>query len=145
MTAATVLILGGTGEAREVAGRLTGSGTAGLRVVLSLAGPVRPAAWPAGEVRAGGFGGVPGLVAWLAGNGVTAVVDATHPFAATMRAHAVAASAVVPVPLLRVLRAPWAAAPGDRWHPVGSEAEAGKLTSIDRPPSAGRVVEIVAA
>ena len=124
MTAATVLILGGTGEARELAGRLTGSGTAGLRVVSSLAGPAGPAARPAGEVRVGGFGGVAGLAAWLAGNGVTAVVDATHPFAAIMSADAAAASAEVPVPLLRVLRAPWAAAAGDRWHAVGSAAEA---------------------
>jgi precorrin-6A/cobalt-precorrin-6A reductase len=52
------------------------------------------------------------------------VVDATHPFAATMSAHAVAASAEVPVPLLRVVRPAWTKRPGDAWHEVESEAAA---------------------
>ncbi len=62
-TAATVLILGGTGEARELAGLLRGQ--PGLAVVSSLAGRVRRPALPEGEVRIGGFGGVTGLAAWL--------------------------------------------------------------------------------
>ena len=64
-----------------------------MRVVSSLAGRVRDPALPVGEVRIGGFGGVDGLAAWLREHGVAAVVDATHPFASTMTAHAVAATA----------------------------------------------------
>jgi precorrin-6A/cobalt-precorrin-6A reductase len=129
----TVLILGGTSEARELAGRLVAAGVPGLRVVSSLAGRVSRPALPEGEVRVGGFGGVAGLAEWVAGNSVAVVVDATHPFAATMSAHAVAACASVPAPLLRVVRAPWAAGAGDTWHQVGSEAEAAALL-----PSVGR-------
>ena len=57
-----------------------------------------------GDVRIGGFGGVDGLAAWLRAHGTDAVVDATHPFAATMTAHAAAACAAAGVPLLRLQR-----------------------------------------
>ena len=133
MTRPTVLILGGSGEARELARRLAAAGVPGLRVVSSLAGRVSRPALPEGEVRVGGFGGVGGLAEWIAENSGSVVVDATHPFAATMSAHAVAACAQVPAPLLRVIRPPWTAGAGDTWHEVGSEAEAAALL-----PSAGR-------
>jgi precorrin-6A/cobalt-precorrin-6A reductase len=133
MTQATVLILGGTGEARELAGRLVAAGVPGLRVVSSLAGRVSQPALPAGEVRVGGFGGVAGLAGWLRENAVTVVVDATHPFAETMSSNAVAACAEVPVPLLRLARAPWAAGTADAWHEVDSLEEAAALL-----PSLGR-------
>jgi precorrin-6A/cobalt-precorrin-6A reductase len=133
MTQVTVLILGGTGEARELAGRLAAAGVPGLRVVSSLAGRVSRPALPEGEVRVGGFGGVAGLAEWVAANSVAVVVDATHPFAATMSAHAVAACAAVPAPLLRLGRAPWTARAGDRWHEVDSlEAAAELLPSLGR-------------
>jgi precorrin-6A/cobalt-precorrin-6A reductase len=133
VTPATVLILGGTGEARELAGRLVAAGVPGLRVVSSLAGRVSQPALPEGEVRVGGFGGVAGLAGWLRENAVTVVVDATHPFAETMSEHAVAACAEVPVPLLRLARAPWAAGTADTWHEVDSLEEAAALL-----PSLGR-------
>ncbi|MEA5116639.1 MAG: precorrin-6A/cobalt-precorrin-6A reductase, partial [Propionicimonas sp.] len=58
----TVLLLGGTGEARALAGRLV---EAGVPVVNSLAGAVAPTTLPPGEVRIGGFGGTEGLAAYL--------------------------------------------------------------------------------
>jgi precorrin-6A/cobalt-precorrin-6A reductase len=133
VTPATVLILGGTGEARELAARLVAAQVPGLRVVSSLAGRVSRPARPAGEVRVGGFGGVAGLAGFLRENDVTVVVDATHPFAETMSEHAVAACAEVPAPLQRLARPPWAAGSGDLWHEVASEAEAAALL-----PSLGR-------
>jgi precorrin-6A/cobalt-precorrin-6A reductase len=114
----TVLILGGTGEARRLAAALPG------RVISSLAGRVSDPRLPPGEVRVGGFGGVDGLVEWLRANDVTAVVDATHPFAARITANAVAATAVVGVPLLVLRRPGWTEQPGDDWRWVGSLAEA---------------------
>ncbi|MDT4935610.1 MAG: precorrin-6A/cobalt-precorrin-6A reductase, partial [Pseudonocardiales bacterium] len=84
-----VLILGGTGEARALAAEL--SGRPGVAVISSLAGRVSDPALPVGAVRVGGFGGVAGLVEYLAG--VDVLVDATHPFAATISAHAAQASA----------------------------------------------------
>jgi precorrin-6A/cobalt-precorrin-6A reductase len=107
-----VLILGGTAEARALAAALVG---AGVHVVSSLAGRVRDPALPVGEVRIGGFGGVEGLAAWLREHGVAAVVDATHPFASTMTAHAVSASATAGVPLVVLRRPGWPPDPDWVW------------------------------
>ena len=112
-----VLLLGGTGEARELAGRLHPR----IEVISSLAGRVPDPALPPGEVRVGGFGGVDGLRAWLTGNQIDAVVDATHPFAATMTAHAAQACAGLDLPHLVLHRPPWE--PGDA-AVVVSDAEA---------------------
>ena len=125
-----VLILGGTAEARALAAVLV---DAGVHVVSSLAGRVRDPALPVGEVRIGGFGGVEGLAAWLREHGVAAVVDATHPFASTMTAHAVSAAATAGVPLV-VLRRP-GLPPEPRWVWAGSTAAAAALL-----PSLGKRV-----
>jgi precorrin-6A/cobalt-precorrin-6A reductase len=93
------------------------------RVVSSLAGRVTDPRLPSGEVRVGGFGGIDGLVEWLRANDITAVVDATHPFADTMTAHAVAATARVGVPLLVLRRPGWTPEPGDDWRWVDSVDE----------------------
>ena len=107
-----VLILGGTAEARALAAALVDSG---VHVVSSLAGRVRDPALPVGEVRIGGFGGVEGLAAWLREHGVAAVVDATHPFASTMTAHAVSATVAAGVPLVVLRRPGWPPDPDWTW------------------------------
>ncbi|MCT2062338.1 cobalt-precorrin-6A reductase [Dietzia cinnamea] len=118
----SVLILGGTAEARELAALLVERGVA---AVSSLAGRVARPRLPVGEVRIGGFGGVDGLQQYLIEAGVTAVVDATHPFAAGISTNAAAACAAARVPLLRLERLGWAAAPeADRWHWVDDHDEA---------------------
>lgn len=119
----TVLILGGTAEARELASRLHAQG---LTVVSSLAGRVARPRLPVGEVRVGGFGGVDGLVAYLRGHDVRAVVDATHPFAERIGANAAAACPAAGVPLLRLARPGWTARPGDDWHRVPDLAGAAR-------------------
>src|SRR4051812_50114151 len=93
-----VLILGGTGEARRLATALVDEG---VDVLSSLAGRVTAPLLPPGKVRIGGFGGVEGLTAWLESEPPAAVVDATHPFAATMTGAATAACARAGVPPLR--------------------------------------------
>ncbi|WP_020550227.1 cobalt-precorrin-6A reductase [Streptomyces scabrisporus] len=120
-----VLLLGGTAEARVLAARL--AAVPGLRVVSSLAGRTSAPVLPVGETRVGGFGGVPGLVAWLRARAAVAVVDATHPFAARISANAVTACAEAGVPLLRLQRPGWTAVPGDRWYPVDSADEAARV------------------
>ena len=106
-----ILILGGTGEARELAAALV---TGGTEVVSSLAGRVREPRLPPGPVRTGGFGGADGLAAYLTAERITAVVDATHPFAAGITANAAAATAATRVPLLILRRPGWDADPGWR-------------------------------
>jgi precorrin-6A/cobalt-precorrin-6A reductase len=118
----SVLLLGGTSEARALAAVLV---DAGVPVLSSLAGRVARPRLPVGDVRIGGFGGVSGLVAHLAAAGHVAVVDATHPFATGMSANAVAACASTGLPLLRLERPGWSVAPGaEEWHWVDGHDEA---------------------
>jgi precorrin-6A/cobalt-precorrin-6A reductase len=107
-----ILILGGTGEARELAAALDARG---IPVTSSLAGRVARPRLPMGEVRVGGFGGPDALARWLAEHGVAAVVDATHPFAERVSASAASACAAAGVSLLRLERPGWSERPGDRW------------------------------
>jgi precorrin-6A/cobalt-precorrin-6A reductase len=112
-----VLVLGGTAEASALVPLLL-VGQPALDVVTSFAGRTRRPRSAGGRVRVGGFGGVEGLVGYLRDEGVQALVDATHPFAAQMPWHAAEACAQVGVPRLRVLRPAWSAAPEDRWVEV---------------------------
>jgi len=123
--ATTVLVLGGTSEARALAGELALKPE--LRVISSLAGRVSNPALPAGEVRVGGFGGAAGLAAYARAEDVGAVVDATHPFAETISAHAVQACQQAGLPLLRLARPAWTPRDGDDWHATGSLEEAAAL------------------
>ena len=93
---------------------------AGLKAVYSYAGRVADLAEQPVPVRVGGFGGVGGLVAYLRENGVTHVVDATHPFAAGMSRNAVSACAQTGTPLIALSRAPWVAQDGDDWQIVAN-------------------------
>lgn len=120
-----VLVLGGTTEGRELASAC--AATPGIEVISSLAGRTSSPLLPAGEVRIGGFGGVAGLADYLRDREIDAVVDATHPFAATMTEHAVAASAQAGVPLLVLRRPGWTEQPGDTWHRVADLAAAAAL------------------
>ena len=99
-----ILILGGTGEARMLAAELA---AAGADVLSSLAGMVRQPQPPDGRVRVGGFGGDTGMVSFLRAEGISAVVDATHPFAAVITASAARAAARAGVPLLVLHRPEW--------------------------------------
>lgn len=117
-----VLILGGTTEARRLAGLLAPDPS--LRVTSSLAGRVAAPRLPAGEVRVGGFGGPEGQARWLREHAVDALIDATHPFADTISRHAALAAVTAHVPLLALRRPGWVPGPGDRWHQVTSLDEA---------------------
>ena len=115
-----VLILGGTTEASAIARALAGD--VRFAPVLSLAGRTRAPVPPPIPWRVGGFGGVTGLAGYLRQEGVDALIDATHPFAAQMKEHAAAACGAVP--RVAVLRPPWLAVPGDRWTAVPGMAQA---------------------
>ncbi|PSM45415.1 cobalt-precorrin-6A reductase [Streptomyces dioscori] len=120
-----VLILGGTTEARQLAGLL--HGTPGLEVTSSLAGRVAGPRLPPGEVRVGGFGGAEGLTVWLREHAVDVLIDATHPFAGTISFNAASAAATAHVPLLALRRPGWAPVEGDSWQEADSLEEAARL------------------
>lgn len=115
-----VLLLGGTAEGRALAARLHPE----IDVVSSLAGRVPDPALPVGEVRIGGFGGLDGLVAWLSEHRIDAVVDATHPFAATITAHADSACRRLGVPSVVLARPAWG---HGRAIVVGSDSQAAEV------------------
>ena len=118
----TVLVLGGTSEGNDLSLALTNE--PGVRCVSSLAGRTASPRLPQGEVRIGGFGGAEGLAAYLRLHRVGAVIDATHPFAATMGANAERGCRQAGVPLLRLERPPWRPIAGDDWTEVDDWDEA---------------------
>ncbi len=118
---ARVLVLAGTTEATELAGRLTAEGH---DVTSSLAGLTRHPVERPGQVRRGGFGGTDGLARYLTDEAIEQLVDATHPFAAVMPFHAAEAATGAGVAHCRLLRPPWTPLVGDRWHHTATLAAA---------------------
>jgi precorrin-6A/cobalt-precorrin-6A reductase len=116
-----ILILGGTGEARELADLLVGMGH---DVTTSLAGRTRDPKLPKGGLRMGKFGGVPGLAAYLRIAHIDRLVDATHPYAGQISINAVAAAKASGVRLVRYMRPAWEQPVGAGWVTVETMAEA---------------------
>lgn len=110
-----ILILGGTGEARELAGRLVDMGHS---VTSSLAGRTGSPLLPAGELRVGKFGGIPGLVGYLTARQFDRLVDATHPYAGLISINAVAAAQRTGIPLVRYMRPAWPEPASAGWQHV---------------------------
>lgn len=126
-----VLILAGTGEASALAHRLAGHPA--IRARLSLAGRTRQPEAQELPCRVGGFGGVEGLVRYLRDEGIDAMVDATHPFAAGMTANAAAAARASGTPLAVLARPDWTPEPDDRWLRVPDlEGAAEALRALGR-------------
>lgn len=117
-----ILILGGTAEARRLGERLAGRSE--YSAVLSLAGRTASPAEQAVPVRIGGFGGAAGLADYLSAERIDILIDATHPYAATISANAAHAAALAGRALLVLRRAPWEAVAGDRWIEVSDADEA---------------------
>ncbi|WP_454278281.1 cobalt-precorrin-6A reductase [Sphingomonas sp. Marseille-Q8236] len=116
-----ILLLGGTTGASALA---TALAQRGERAVLSYAGRTEAPRAQAIPTRVGGFGGIEGLADHMTREGVTHLVDATHPFAARISANAIAAAELAGVKLLALTRPAWDAGPGDRWIRVADTAEA---------------------
>jgi precorrin-6A/cobalt-precorrin-6A reductase len=127
-----VLILGGIGEAAQLAEQLVAKGHA---VTTSLAGRTREPKPLAGSLRIGGFGGAAGLSAFLTENHHTVLIDATHPFARQISANARAAAALTGTRLIVFERKRWQAVDGDRWLPSPSLEAA-----VEAIPAGARVL-----
>ena len=119
-----VLVLGGTTEARALAGVLVADGD---EVTTSLAGRVTDPRLPVGAVRVGGFGGVAGLRDHVSAYDV--IVDATHPFAARITGNAV--QACTERPLVRLQRPGWS---GDHVWVDSHEDAAEQAGALGRRP-----------
>jgi precorrin-6A/cobalt-precorrin-6A reductase len=117
-----LLILGGTAEARMLAGALARRND--CSVTLSLAGrTAEPAPQPV-PVRSGGFGGAEGLARYLRDERIDVLIDATHPYAAVISANAAAAAREAGVKLLALRRPAWEKCGGDNWLEVETVEDA---------------------
>ncbi|MBZ9797984.1 cobalt-precorrin-6A reductase [Mesorhizobium sp. ES1-4] len=118
----TILILGGTTEARQLAGQLATRAS----VTLSLAGRTESPVAQGVPVRSGGFGGADGLAAYLKDRSIDLLIDATHPYAARISANAAQAARLSGVPILALRRPGWEPVEGDRWIEVDTVGTAVK-------------------
>jgi precorrin-6A/cobalt-precorrin-6A reductase len=125
-----VLILGGTGDASELAAKI--SLLPDVEVITSLAGRTRQPSVSTGSVRIGGFGGQAGLVQYVQAQKIDFLIDATHPFAAQISWNAAAAEAGIPhLMLIRPAWQPMSGVGGDCWIEVDTlEAAAAALPAI---------------
>ena len=117
----TVLILAGTGEARQIAEYCA---TRGIRAIGSYAGTTRQPGKLSICTRHGGFGGADGFRDYLKAHQITAIVDATHPFASNITRRSFEIAQDMGLPLLRFERPEWVPMLGDHWLTLTDEIEA---------------------
>ena len=116
MPEARLLILGGSAEGFALADALQPRHD--LTVTTSLAGVTEAPRTPLGGIRRGGFGGVMGLVSFLRDDRISAIIDATHPFADGISRNAAIAAAKMKVPIIHLWRPAWEQESGDQWTEV---------------------------
>lgn len=124
-----LLILGGTGEASQLA--IAAAKIPNLEVRLSVAGRTSQAANQLGVTRVGGFGGVAGLIEYLREDAINILIDATHPFATRISLHTAIATKEVGLPRLMLIRPEWRPQPGDNWFEVKSITAAAEILKQD--------------
>ncbi|WP_311971872.1 cobalt-precorrin-6A reductase [Pseudomonas baltica] len=119
-----VLLLGGVTEALAIARTL------GPQHFYSLAGIGRVPTDLTCQVRVGGYGGADGLAAFIRSEGITLLIDATHPYAAQMSTHASVAASQAGIECWALRRAGWQPQVNDDWRTFADWRE---LTVALRP------------
>jgi len=107
-----LLILGGTADGRKLAQALHQQS---IPVIYSVAGLVRLPNVDC-PVISGGFTQYGGLLPYIQSQKITAILDATHPYAQKMSATAVRVAKAQGIPCWRFHRKPWQPQAGDIWH-----------------------------
>lgn len=126
-----VLILGGTGDATQLAAKA--ATIPEIEIISSLAGRTTNPISPTGNVRIGGFGGETGLTNYIKEMNIDILIDATHPFAAQISFNAAIAAESTNIPRLMLIRPTWEKQPGDTWIEVDSvESAAATLQHAKR-------------
>lgn len=117
----TLLLLAGTGEAKALSKELA---SRGVSAIASLAGATRsPDRLPI-PTRTGGFGGGDRFLEYVDAAGITAVLDATHPFARAITERTAKLCKARDLPHAILQRPEWVAEDGDRWTAIASEEQA---------------------
>ncbi|CAH2795098.1 MAG: Precorrin-6A reductase (EC [uncultured Paraburkholderia sp.] len=123
-----LLLLGGTGDALQIARHL------GASHVYSLAGLGKVPDDLACIVRVGGFGGSEGLARFIEAEQIGLVIDATHPYAARISTNAATACRAAHVPYWTLRRPSWQVQTGDDWRMVDGWSElVAQLAPFERP------------
>lgn len=117
----TLLLLAGTSQAQKIAAELAAQGR---DAIASLAGVTRSPKAMGIPTRVGGFGGSEAFRNYLIDNKITAVLDATHPFAADISERSWRICREEVVPYCQLLRPGWEPVDGDRWTMIGREEDA---------------------
>lgn len=117
-----LLLLAGTGESRRIASELAEMDA--VRAVASLAGMTRQPRLPDIPCRIGGFGSAEGFADYLKTQNISAVLDATHPYADRISARSWQVCKDQGVPYMQLLRPGWSARDGDNWTHVACEEDA---------------------
>lgn len=111
-----ILLLGGVTEALAIARTL------GPEHVYSLAGVGRVPTDLNCQVRVGGYGGAQGLAQFVRDEGISLILDATHPYAAQISRNAAEAARACGVPCWALRRPAWQPHTGDDWREVSDWA-----------------------
>ena len=122
----TLLLLAGTGEARQIARHCAEQG---IDAIATLAGATRDPKPLAIKSISGGFGGADGFRQFLAQHKITRILDMTHPYAAQISARSFEIARDFGVPYLQFLRDPWVAGAGDIWSEIADETAAAPFVS----------------
>ncbi|MCQ9425780.1 cobalt-precorrin-6A reductase [Pseudomonas sp. LJDD11] len=123
-----ILLLGGVAEALAIARTL------GPAHIYSLAGVGRVPNDLTCQLRVGGYGGAEGLAQFIRDQGISLLLDATHPYAAQMSRNAAAAAQLTGIPCWALRRPAWQAGPDDDWREVADWHELIRaLTPFKRP------------
>jgi len=107
----SLLVLGGTGDAREIADQLH---RLGIDFIYSIAGIVRIPEMPY-PLISGGFTQYGGLSAYICQQSITGILDATHPFAVNMSAKAIGVAKEFNLPYWLFNRPAWQPTDTDNW------------------------------
>jgi precorrin-6A/cobalt-precorrin-6A reductase len=112
-----ILLLGGVTEALAIARTL------GPQHIYSLAGVGRVPTDLTCQVRVGGYGGAEGLAQFIRDQGISLLLDATHPYAARISHNAAHAARACGIPCWALRRPAWQPRQGDDWREVADWAE----------------------
>ena len=128
-----ILILGGSTEGFALAEKLENHPA--YHPISSLAGRTSLPRKPVGNYRTGGFGGPKGLAEYIKNENISALIDATHPFAHQISSNANQAAKQANCPIIHISRPAWKKQHGDHWIEVNSMQEAASALTPEHSPA----------
>ncbi|SFR19479.1 precorrin-6A/cobalt-precorrin-6A reductase [Poseidonocella sedimentorum] len=117
----TVLVIGGSGETRQLA---QGLSSCGIAAVLTLSKPMSGLSTEGADCYIGRFDSLTDFEQFAQDRNVRAILDAGHPFAAGVSVCAARFARQTGRGYLRLLRPAWRAGRHDRWTEIDTPAEA---------------------